>query len=205
MKRKLLLITAAAMLTSLSASAIGPLEFGVKAGVNTGNFDLSKKTFGESFWLINEARTGFNAGVFMRLNFVGVHVQPEFMYNWNRYDMAVLERGGGEENTTKVRHQTLEVPVFVGFDVLFLRLGAGPVFNIMNRTSTMSGALADVDILKPSVSYTIGGGVDIMKISLDIRYNGQFKKSTQHITIDKQDHTFKNNFSGWTFSLGYTF
>lgn len=204
--KKRLLILATAMLTSVGAFAMGPVEFGIKAGINTGNFNLSKKNFSESILLINDARTGFNAGAFMRLNFLGLHVQPEFIYNWNRYNMEVIHKGeNSSESTTKVRHQTLEVPVLVGLDILFLRVGAGPVFNIMNRTSTMSGAQADVDLLKPSVSYTIGAGLDIMKISLDIRYNGQFKKSTQNITIGGDHQSMKGNFSGWTFSLGYTF
>lgn len=200
----------AAIFVSTGAFAGGPLvEFGVKAGINTGNFDLNKINFNNAYYLVNEARTGYHAGVFMRLDFVALHLQPEFNYNFNRYDMKVLGHGdSATQSTNKVRVQTFEVPVLVGFDLLFLRFNAGPVFNVWNDTSMKSGAttVADVDITKPSVSWAAGLGVDLMKVSLDIRYNGQFKRADQNISISESDaFNFKNNFRGWTFSVGYTF
>ena len=197
---------AAMAMFSAGAFAMGPVDFGIKAGINTGNFDLNNKKFGESFYLINDSRTGYHAGVFMRLNFLGLHVQPEFLYNWNRYDMTALDRSAGNgETKTKVKVQTLEVPVLAGLDILFLRLNAGPVFNLMNKSSVSKGSVGDVDILKPTVSFAAGIGIDLMKVCVDVRYNGQFKKTSNSVTIGNDTKDFKSNFQGWTFSVGYKF
>lgn len=207
MKKKLLIIAVLA-LVSYSSFAIGPkIDFGVKAGINTTNFDLNTRRFGNDFWLINESRLGFHAGVLMRVNLAGFFVQPEFNYNWNSYDMNILPQAAGNtQSVARVRVQTLEVPVLVGMSLLFLRGYAGPVFNVM--TDTSSGSAADVTIQKPSMSYAIGLALEVWDISVDVRYNGQFVKAKQNININTSDQgplNFKNNFRGWTLSLGYTF
>lgn len=204
MKRGILL-AAVMLLVATRAFAVGPVDFGIKAGVNTGNFDLDKSSLGNSYKAINDSRTGYHAGVFMRVNFLSFHIQPEFLYNWNSYNMEVWTTGTGDENKTKVKVQTLEVPVLAGLDILFLRLNAGPVFNVMNKTSTSKGVVSDVDIMKPSVGFAAGLGIDLMSFSVDVRYNGQFKKSKGTVTISQDTYDIKSNFQGWQFSLGYKF
>lgn len=206
MKKKLFVATLMSLI-AYSSFAIGPkIDFGVKGGINTTNFDLNKIRFDNAYWLINESRTGFHAGVFMRVNLIGFHIQPEFNYNWNSYKMNILPQTAGDKSVTRVHVQTLEVPVLLGMRLLFLRLNAGPVFNVMTDTSTGSGSKADVRIQKPSVSYAAGLGVDMWDLSLDIRYNGQFVRATQNLVIgDQGPFNFRNNFRGWTLSLGYTF
>ncbi len=196
--KKVILIMTATLFTALGAYAISPVDFGVKAGINTGNFKLNKQT---NYDLVNKARVGYHAGVFARVSLLGIHVQPELLYNWNGYDIK------GEEGNSEVKVQTLEVPVLAGMQILFLRLNAGPVFNIMNKTSASQGVVDDVETTKPSVSFAAGLGIDLMKFSIDVRYCGQFKKSNSTITINNSATPIdvKNNFRGWQFSLGYKF
>ena len=195
----------AAMLATTGAYAIGPVDFGIKAGVNTANFDLNKSNIGDNFKVLNDSRTGYHAGVFMRLNFLSFHIQPEFLYNWNSYKMEMWARGSNVDEISKVKVQTLEVPVLAGLDILFLRLNAGPVFNLMNKTSVSGHVVDDVEVTKPSVGFAAGLGIDLMKFSIDVRYNGQFSRSKNRITIEQDSYDFKSNFQGWTFSLGYRF
>lgn len=203
--KKALLIMMAGVLATTGAFAIGPVDFGIKAGVNTGNFQLDKSSLGNSYKAVNDSRTGYHAGAFMRLNFLGFHIQPEFLYNWNSYNMEVWETVTGKDEKSKIKVQTLEVPVLAGLDILFLRIAAGPVFNVMNKTSVSKGIIEDAEVNKPSVGFAAGIGLDLMKFSLDVRFNGQFKKAKNQVTIDSEPHNLKSNFQGWTFSLGYRF
>lgn len=210
--KKYFLTFAAILFSTFAASAMGPVDFGVKAGINTGNFRLKNSALTDNLHIINEARTGYHAGVFMRLSALGLHVQPELVYNWNKYNTNVWrsETAGSDEIVmrryeSKISVQTLEVPVLVGIEILFLRLNAGPVFNIMNKTSSSGGIVRDADVMKPSVSFAAGAGIDLMKFSLDVRFNGQFKRAQNNLTIDDSRYNFKSNFRGWTFSLGYKF
>lgn len=207
MKKKLLFAAVLALVSCPSFAVWPKVDFGIRAGINTTNFDLNRIRFGDNYWLINESHTGFHAGALMRVNLTTFFVQPEFNYNWNSYDMNILSRAaGGDQSVTKVRVQTLEVPVLAGIRLLFLRGYAGPVFNVMTDTSMGSGGTANVSIQKPSMSYAIGLGLDALSLSLDVRYNGQFEKTRQNIMIGGDDPlNFRSNFRGWTFSIGYNF
>ncbi len=194
--KKVILIMAALMMT-VGAQAMGPIDFGVKAGINTENFKLNKHT---DYDLVNKARVGYHAGAFARLSLLGLHVQPELVYNWNSYDI----KNGRQKSKVKVR--TVEVPILAGIELLFIRLNAGPVFNLMSKIKTSNGTFVErVDMTKPTVSFAAGLGIDLMQLSIDVRYCGQFKKSDSIITIDNEPVGFKNNFRGWQFSLGYKF
>lgn len=207
MKKTFFLITAVLSMATAIASAKGPIDFGIKAGINTGNFKLDKENIPNNVHIINDARTGFHAGAFMRLNLLGIQVQPEMLYNWNKYDMTILGASGESinEKRSQVSVQTLEVPVLGGLEILFLRLNAGPVFNIMNKTSVSGKAVADAEVIKPSVSFAAGVGLDLMSICFDVRYNGQFRRADNTITIDQNTYDLRSNFQGWTFSIGYKF
>lgn len=194
MKKVMLIVVA--LLAAVGTHAMGPIDFGVKAGINTENFKLDKHT---NYDLVNKARVGYHAGVFARLGLLGFLVQPELLYNWNSYDIKF------DGDKSKVKVQTLEVPVFAGMQILFVRVNAGPVFNIMNKTSTSRGVVDVVEMTKPSVSFAAGLGIDLMKFSIDVRYCGQFRKTNSTIVIDNTPVDFKNNFRGWQFSLGYKF
>lgn len=199
---KRVLIICAMALFSGGVFAAGPMEFGLKAGVNSANFDFNRHYLGESYYAFSKARTGYHAGAWMRVGLAGMFVQPEFLYNWNRYDMNVLKET--QQATSKIRVQTLEVPVLAGWKLLFLRLNAGPVFNLMNKTSHSGGKVQNADMLKPSVSYTAGFGLDIARVSLDLRYNGtMFGRAKQTVEVDGKSYPLRTNFRGWTFSLGW--
>ena len=58
-----------------------------------------------------------------------------------------------------------------------LRIYAGPVFTVMNDCKQKSGGdLLDFGRVRPSVSYTAGAGIVLMRhLLIDVRYNGQFR------------------------------
>ncbi|MCL2562336.1 MAG: PorT family protein [Rikenellaceae bacterium] len=206
--KKLLLAAAAIMViavgTTGTATAFHPLDFGIKGGINTGKFDLKRSNIPENLHIVNDARTGYHAGAYMRLSLLGLHVQPELLYNWNSYDMKVLSGNGAlTTDRTRVRVNTLELPVVAGIEFLFLRLGVGPVFNLSNEVSLGHGTVSKVEMDRPAVSFTAGIGLNLMRLSIDARYNTHFKKTDNQVVVGGQTLNIGNNFQGWTFSLGY--
>lgn len=202
---KKIFILAACMFAAGTASAAGPLEYGVKAGVNSSNFDLVKNNLEQTYLSFNKARTGYFAGAWMRLNLGTMFVQPEIQYNWNAYDAGVWDSSFGDGQNSKIKVQTIDVPALVGFKLLVLRLNAGPVFTVMNKTKTKGGRVQSADVLKPTVSYTAGFGLDIAKVALDVRYNGMFARTKQSLQIGDRSFPSKINSRGWSVSLGYAF
>ena len=203
MIRKLLLLSVLTIFCT-TAKAGDLIEFGAKGGLNVTNVKLSRSAF-ENMSFMTDANLGYHFGLVARLNLVGVHVQPEINYNWNRYKLTSVDNTAAV-NSTNVKYSTVEVPVLVGLKLLFLRVQAGPVFNLMNRTSTSpNSVIRSLSMLRPSMGYAVGLGIDFMKITFDVRYYGQFKKAYQTVQTPDFTSNVKSNLKYWSFSLGYLF
>ncbi len=200
----------ALLVVSQGVMAVGGIklvQFGVRAGLNVETVDLLHPNT-SLYKLATDDKVGFQLGFTSRINLAMFYIQPELLYNMNRYKLiATPETGSVSKSTVKVN--TMEVPVLVGVKILLLHVNAGPVFNVMTNTSVKSGSAAhSVSMVKPTVSYMIGAGLDLGRVSIDARYNGQFKRPEQSIligTVESVGRDFKTKMQSWTFSVGYMF
>lgn len=185
-----------------------PFEFGVKAGLNTGNFRVERDGILDNMGIRIDGRTGYHAGVYARLNIAGgFFIQPEGVYNWDRYDIRVWQAGTGEilRHNTAVRVRVIEVPALAGWNIgSSFRLMAGPVFSFENTSFERGGVVTDSDLMRPKTAFTVGiGGSLGSRVSIDIRRCWQFKKDGNTVTIDDRLIDLGDRFTGWTFSIGY--
>lgn len=110
-----------------SLSAKGPIVFGVRAGLQTQGLNPST---GADLGIANADKDfGYQLGFLARFNLPILYIQPELMYTSHRFTMN-LEG----DASAKVSMKNLELPVMVGMKIAFLRVMAGPVFNLMNDT-----------------------------------------------------------------------
>ena len=90
--------------------------------------------------------------------------------------------------SAKYSVNTVQLPVLVGIKLLFLRVFAGPSFNLLTDTSNKSGKEGvsfNSSVTKSAVAFQVGAGVEIGKFNIDIRYDGQFKKPVQTLPSAK--------------------
>ena len=209
MKNKIIIAIAIALFSASASYAAPIIKVGIKAGINaqSANFSSPELT---NYSLSTKSKIGGQFGAFARINLLMFHVQPELMYSMNRFMLKATPKSqlssGPSEST--VKQNSLDVPVLFGFKFLIFRVNAGPVFNIMNEGSTKmhDDIKHSVHYTKSSVSYAVGLGLDLDKVSLDVRYNGQFKESTQSIKIGDSDVAdFKTPYGNWAFTVGYSF
>ena len=105
--------------------------------------------------------------------------------------------------------KNLELPVMVGMKIAFLRVMAGPVFNLMNDTKNKlkkTSMAVTADITRPLVSYQLGAGIELGHIGFDVRYGGQFKRAD--MTVVKGENPASSGKLGmnqWQFTLSYLF
>ncbi len=207
-------IAAAFILVSISwfiARADGGLiEFGIKGGVTTQrvNFSNTARYDGGDYLLGSSTRGGYHLGIISRINLPLVHFQPEILFNNSGYRINSVIAGESYGSKSIVRVRTVEVPVLAGMRMMWLRLQAGPMFTVLTEAKTKDRALIrDVHVTKPSVSYLIGLGLDLGRFNVDVRFNGNFSKTTQNILYDNRtmgiDYKSKNK--QWMFSVGYMF
>lgn len=208
MKRLLLAAMMAVFAVSASAQITGPINFGVKAGLIVDNIDIKKGGKSGVTTLSSDPTLGWQVGLVSRINLPMFHIQPEILFNMHRYDLETVATGGSASKA-EIKINTVDVPVMVGLRLLMLRFQAGPVFNVMTESKVKHnrGESHYVTVDRPTVSFAAGIGVDLWKLNIDARYNGNFKRVQQDIQVgqDGDNHTYRTNFNNWTFSLAYMF
>lgn len=118
-------------------------------------------------------KLGWQLGIVTALNWGAFALEPQIVYV--RQGLRIRPDGGGEVN---LKSNSLDVPVLVSLRLLHpVRIYAGPVFTVMNDCRQKSGGdLLDFSRVRPSLSYSVGAGVALMRhLLVDLRFNGQFR------------------------------
>lgn len=208
---KKLLLSLLACLLAAVAAAQPRVELGARAGVTSQDLELRILDFnGDNF--ATDASTGFHAAVVSRVRLIalgrgalgfGLFFQPEVVYTQNNYKM---QKNGHDEAVSKIRMQSVDVPLMLSLKVSLVRVQAGPVFNLMYRNSSLRGDIT-MTPTRPMIGYAAGLSVDIIGgLVLDGRYYGQFKELKNHI---KQGETVygsvRGSLSSWSVGLSWLF
>jgi len=189
-----------AVFLSFATFAIGqlPFSFGPKIGLN-----ISKLSTDVSA-ITTAAKSGLQIGAFVRLG-NKTYIQPELMFSGRGgiFETITPTKNGSVEQHFSLK--TLDIPVLIGTKVINaplakLRIYAGPVASFVLSKSWRIGDIeqAEDDIkLKNAIwSATVGAGVDILMLTLDVRYElGLNNISSDNIS------SVKNNM--WNISLGW--
>jgi hypothetical protein len=206
--RKILLV--AALLAFAGGASAQFLTFGVKAGINTTtnvfkNAKLSNDE-GKGYNIINnEAKVGFLAGAYARVSILGFFVQPELYYAQSRTEISLQEIGSTTVSKEVNKLNTLNIPILFGTKFGPFRVNAGPVATIIlsntNIVDNVSGLDQDMD--KANWGLQAGVGVDILKISLDARYETSISKlGSAYNTASGSTVNFGSRPQQFIFTLG---
>lgn len=187
------------LVAALSFSAKAQFNIGVKGGINFSHLSVNNGSINST------ALPGYQIGLWSRIG-KGFYVQPEvylgssgsnfdFQYN----NQTVTESG-------KVRFTTLNVPVLLGqsfgFSKLNFRIMAGPMYSYVldnneNLSQNVQNAYRDFGNYRNStLGYQAGAGVDILKFSVDLRYEGG---------LTEINPAYGQRQNVWHLSLGYKF
>lgn len=168
MRRILLTLLLAASVSAVWAQRPRTrVEWGVIGGINIPDYTTNMK----STDIKNKA--GWQAGIVTAVNFGAFALEPQILYV--RQGLRIRPEGGSEIN---LKSNSIDVPVLVSLRLLRpVRIYAGPVFTVMNDCKQKSGGdLLDFGRVRPTMSYTVGAGVVLMRhLLIDLRYNGQFR------------------------------
>ncbi len=203
--KKILLIVAVLSLTAAAATA-QPIRLGVKAGLSMLSTDVKSNV---NYILMPGASTdniynefkskdiGWHAGLMARINLplTNLYVQPELIYNHAAYQVLY-----GESRSRNLNYDTIELPVLLGFKILFLRANVGPTFTLAHITN---GDMFKIE--SPDVGFQAGLGATMGKITIDLRYQGYFVKKWKDIDPHDITQKLKANDGYLSLSLGYFF
>lgn len=136
-----------------------------------------------------DSEVGFHAGLFARVSILGFYIQPEAMFTSASGSIVIPSTLTNQsvESVQELTYNKIDVPVMIGAKIgpLF-RVNLGPVFSfILSDDVRSGGALDEVmqDYNEANVGYQIGVGVDISKITVDLRYENNLSALGENVTI----------------------
>jgi hypothetical protein len=156
-----------------SAQVLPSFQFGAKAGVN-----LSSISSSASATLNSSNQAGYLAGFWARFGALGFNFQPE-MYITSK-NVNITSNG----SEAKQKFTSIDVPLLFGGKVGAFGIGGrfytGPVVSFaVNRDQTFTdaaGSALRLNYKDQNFAWQVGAGLDIKKISIDLRYEAGLTK-----------------------------
>ena len=191
-KRILTLFVALATFATAHAQLLPSFDVGLKAGMNFSSLRSNGNYFDSS------TKAGFLAGAWARVGVLGLHLQPEVYYSMK--NTTVTAEGQSQE----LRFSTIDVPVLLGTKIglgpVGARIQAGPIFSFIFDKDNFNrpNASQTTNFRDNFAAIAFGAGVDISKLSLDLRYEhglGDLNRGAG----DRQ------RLNLWTLALGFNF
>ena len=164
-------------------------RFGIKAGANLSNIngsnDLSLSPGGNAFdFKNNDNRSlGFAGGAFFRFGKT-FYIQPEILLSQKGGKFNVYKNGALNDRKVDVRFSNLDVPVLFGVRIAkFFRVNVGPMASLrLSNNGKISDSFDEITgensgaefKNRLAFGYQAGVGLDFGRLSLDVRYEGNF-------------------------------
>ncbi|WP_418992081.1 porin family protein [Alistipes sp.] len=192
----LTLLLAASVSASFAQRPRTRVEWGVVGGINVPDYTTNMKSADV------KNKLGWQAGILTAVDFGAFALEPQILYV--RQGLRIRPEGQKEIN---LKSNSIDVPVLVSLRLLRpVRIYAGPVFTVMNDSKQKSGGdLLDFGRVRPTMSYTVGAGVVLMRhLLIDLRYNGQFR-SKHDVVLPDGSRLDKLRSYNVALSFGYLF
>jgi hypothetical protein len=200
------------VLIMFTTAAEAQIKFGIKGGVSSSNIkvdDMVKVTAGTEEYKLetSNATVGFHFGVFTRVKFFNVFVQPELLFASSGGEIKITDING----VSTIREQKfnrIQIPVMVGAKFGPARIEAGPVANFMlsSKSDLFDTQSYSEDFKKATIGYQAGVGIDILKtLTVDLRYEGSLSKVASGVKIGGTNFPFDERNPQWVLSLGLFF
>ncbi len=195
-------------------------DIGIRAGLNFSGVPsakeyslLSTPLTDFSLEVPNGNHTGFHFGVFAKLSFANIFIQPEFLFEETRQKILLHEDRHiadlHELQRFKPTFSTLKIPVTAGIKFSFFRLGVGPYYAyLLDNTTGGYSRFFDFDegitfhYKESRAGYQILAGIKIGNLTLDYRFEGSFSYLGDEVRIGESQYDFSIRPRQHVISLG---
>lgn len=194
-------------------TAQAQLRFGVKMGlsstdIKTETINLLDAGGAERLKLaLGDANYGIHGGLVLQANIGAFVLQPELNFNSNTVQWKVtdVKNPGIVNQIFEERYTYLDIPVLLGFRFGPLRLNAGPQGHVFLNSASDLLEFTEYDqhFKDMEINWLGGAGLDIWRISVDLRYEGSLNKFGDHIRFAGKDYAFSNSPSRWLASVSF--
>ena len=163
------------------------LEFGLRGGANLQGVNVKEFDGDQTVEDVKsgDRKVGFHAGAYGRIKLTTFFIQPELLYT-NVSGEVETQNADGSSKTLDLNFSRLDVPIILGVALGPVRLGVGPVATF---AISKPGDAFDRSFNEVSFGFQAGVGVDLGKLSVDVRYEGPFSSTAESVTIGGTTYT----------------
>jgi hypothetical protein len=168
MKKVILTVCLIFAYTQISTAQI---QFGVKGGLNYNSNSVEE--VGEDLLDGAESKTGYHAGIWLRVKIpvIGFYIRPELVYTNLKSELTLKGTG----TIANYDFQKIDIPVLFGKKILGIgNIFVGPSFQYILDSEFDLSDISDVETYNFSMGIQFGGGVELGKFGLDIRWERSF-------------------------------
>lgn len=155
----------------LSQAANAQINFGLKGGINYNSNSI--KEVQTDVFDGAKSKTGYHAGIWLRFKIpvIGLYLRPELVYT--NLENEVLYKTSG--NTTSYNFQKIDIPVLLGKKIFGIgNVYVGPSFQYILDSDFSFSDIPDVEADGFTVGLQFGGGIELGKIGIDVRWERAF-------------------------------
>jgi len=168
MKKSILICCIAIACSQFTRAQVG---FGVKGGVNYNSESIDNASV--DVFEGAESKTGYHAGIWLRFKapIIGLYIRPELVYTSLKSEVLYK----GTNTTTSYNFQKIDIPVLLGKKFFGVgNLFIGPSFQYILSSDFSINDLSDVDAKGFTVGLQFGGGIELGKLGIDVRWERGF-------------------------------
>ena len=190
------------LLATNSITSAQTFQVGLKAGLSSSkikidNFVIPDTEIGDIHLSSGDAILGWHVGLYSRIKVKRFYIQPELLFTTSGGNIIVENDGTTSPSVNEIKLNKLDIPILAGLTLgKSFRIYAGPSFSYVlseNNYLMMIGNLMNIGKQKAGIGYQAGIGFDITTISIDIKYEGNFKNSGSTIQIPYEGSSIDTN------------
>ena len=194
------------LLILTAGQSFGQIKLGIRAGISSSNVKVDDivRTGSDEYKLKSgDPMVGFHFGLMSRIQLFNVYVQPELLFTSSGGNVKVTDING--TTIKEQKYNKLDIPVLAGLKFGPARIEVGPVASVL--LSSKSDLITDgkATMKNATIGYQAGVGLDISRLAIDLKYEGNLSKLGDGVKIGSEEYNFDTRNSQIILSLGFFF
>ncbi len=158
---------------------------------------------------VEGASFGIHGGLYTRLKFGPVFLQPELLFNTESYAYTKEDlTQSGVTEMLKDKFSTLDLPIMVGLKMGPIRLQGGPVGSLLLANNSQLDQISETfsrELTNLTWGYQAGLGLDIGSVLVDLKYEGSLGFYSDSFEVFGNTYETDSRSNRWLLTVGLKF
>jgi hypothetical protein len=191
-------------------SAISQIDFGMRGGINftwPKAYYFSQPGYEYKLTLQNTLSTGFHFGFISQIKLFKILIQPEILITSINNTIEYEEMTDGDIQIINQEFNRLDMPVLALIKIKAFKIELGPVASVLLKDK--SDLFDEIGYKQKynniTLGYQAGIGLEISKLTFDLKYEGNLSKFGNGIEIGDDTFNFNTKSNQLILSMGVFF